>query len=195
MGEQWQVPMESGPETVGTWVPIGTTKPARKNIGAVSVKDGHGQGHFVRQPDGDARQWKARTNSSGSSRTCWWATGVEAAAKRRRAQYGAAAAGRHGQSIQAARARNGMPDMKVLAEVAEAAMNAGNALVQASVEHLEEAERSWDKYVKESGSKIRGFPTKMAAGGGGAGSHERPRSEQLLLQRWRVSGSGRNARS
>ena len=52
-----------------------------------------------------------------------------------------------------------MPDMKVLAEDAEAAMTAGNALVQASVEHLEEAERSWDKYVKESGSKIRGFPT------------------------------------
>ena len=84
---------------------------------------------------------------------------LEAAAKRRRAQYGAAAAGRRGQSIQAARARNGMPDMKVLAEDAEAAMKAGNALVQASVEHLEEAERSWDKYVKESGSKIRGFPT------------------------------------
>ena len=84
---------------------------------------------------------------------------VEAAAKRRRAQYGAAAAGRRGQSIQAARARKGMPDMKVLSEDAEAAMKAGNALVQASVEHLEEAERSWDKYVKESGSKIRGFPT------------------------------------
>ena len=62
-----------------------------------------------------------------------WVNNVEAAAKRRRAQYGAAAAGRHGQSIQAARARNGMPDMKVLAEDAEAAMKAGNALVQASV--------------------------------------------------------------
>ena len=106
---------------------------------------------------------------------------------------GAARASR--QHVRSTRARNGMPDMKVLAEDAEAAMKAGNALVQASVEHLEEAERSWDKYVKESGSKIRGFPTKMAAGGGGAGSHERQRSEQLLLQRWRVSGSGRNARS
>ena len=87
---------------------------------------------------------------------------VEAAAKRRRAQYGAAAAGRHGQSIQAARARNGMPDMKVLAEDAEAAMKAGNALVQASVEHLEEAERSWDKYVKEVGLEDSWLPDREA---------------------------------
>ena len=46
----------------------------------------------------------------------------EAAAKRRRTQHGAAAAGRRGQSIQAKQARNGMPDMKVLQEDAEAAM-------------------------------------------------------------------------
>jgi hypothetical protein len=83
----------------------------------------------------------------------------EAASKRRRAQHGAAAAGRRGQTIQAVQARNGMPDMKILQKDAEAAMKAGNALVQASVEHLEEAERSWDKYVRESGMKVRGFPT------------------------------------
>ena len=69
---------------------------------------------------------------------------AEADTRRLRAQHGAAAAGRRGQSIQAACARNGVPDMKVLAKDAEAAMKAGNALVQASVEHLEEAERSWD---------------------------------------------------
>ena len=83
----------------------------------------------------------------------------EAAAKRRRTQHGAAAAGRRGQSIQAKQARNGMPDMKVLQEDAEAAMKEGNALVQASIEHLDEAERSWDKYVEQSGTKVRGFPT------------------------------------
>ena len=78
----------------------------------------------------------------------------EAAAKRRRAQSGVAAAGRHGQSIQAAkaaRARKGGLDLELLKKDAEEALKAGAGLVQASLEHLEEGERSWDKFVEETG--------------------------------------------
>ena len=31
--------------------------------------------------------------------------------------------------------------------------------MQASLEHLDEAARSWDKFVAESGMKVRGYPT------------------------------------
>ena len=43
-------------------------------------------------------------------------------------------------------------------EVARA-MQKGTALVAASVERLETAERSWDKFVKEGGHKIDGYPS------------------------------------
>ena len=83
----------------------------------------------------------------------------EAARKRRRAQAGVAAAGRCGQSIQAARARKAGLDMKVINKDADDALKAGSGLVQASLEHLDEAERSWDKFVAESGMKIKSYPT------------------------------------
>ena len=38
------------------------------------------------------------------------------------------------------------------------AIKAGTGLVQASLEHLDEAERSWDKFVAELGMKVRGYP-------------------------------------
>ena len=84
---------------------------------------------------------------------------VEAAKRRRRAQHGAAAAGRRGESIKVARALNGAINLKVLEKDADEAIKAGTGLVQASLEHLNEAERSWDKFVAESGMKVRGYPT------------------------------------
>ena len=84
---------------------------------------------------------------------------VEAAKRRRRAQHGAAAAGRRGESIKVARALNGAINLKVLEKDADEAIKAGTGLVQASLEHLDEAERSWDKFVAESGMKVRGYPT------------------------------------
>ena len=84
---------------------------------------------------------------------------VEAAKMRRRVQHGAAAAGRRGESIKVARALNGAINLKVLEKDADEAIKAGTGLVQASLEHLDEAERSWDKFVAESGMKVRGYPT------------------------------------
>ena len=34
-----------------------------------------------------------------------------------------------------------------------------SSTTKASLEHLDEAERSWDKFVAESGMKVRGYPT------------------------------------
>ena len=45
-------------------------------------------------------------------------------------------------------------------EVARA-METGSALLQASLEHLETAERSWDKWVAESGTVIQRYPTEV----------------------------------
>ena len=61
---------------------------------------------------------------------------AEAAKMRRRAQHGAAAAGRRGESIKVARARNGAINLKVLEKDADEAIKAGTGLVQASLEHL-----------------------------------------------------------
>ena len=41
------------------------------------------------------------------------------------------------------------------------AMEAGSALVQASLEHLETAERSWDNWVAENALVIKKFPTEV----------------------------------
>ena len=49
---------------------------------------------------------------------------------------------------------------KVRKEVARA-METGSALVQASLEHLEAAERSWDKWITESGIVIQRYPTEV----------------------------------
>ena len=38
-------------------------------------------------------------------------------------------------------------------------MQKGTALVAASIERLETAERSWDKFVEEGGHVIDGYPT------------------------------------
>ena len=85
----------------------------------------------------------------------------EAKAKRRLAQSGVAAAGRRGQSIQVAKARKVKLDMKVFKKDAEDALKAGAGLVQASLEHLAEAERSWDKFVADTGMKIKSYPTEV----------------------------------
>ena len=88
---------------------------------------------------------------------------AEAAARRQRAQQGAAAAGRVGQAVKRAREKsspsaNSKEDKEVAAEVARS-MKKSNGLVQAAVEHLETAERSWDKFVSESGIVVDGFPS------------------------------------
>ena len=49
---------------------------------------------------------------------------------------------------------------EVQKEVARA-METGSALVQASLEHLATAERSWDKWVAESGIVIERYPTEV----------------------------------
>ena len=49
--------------------------------------------------------------------------------------------------------------MELLKKDAEEALKAGAGLVQASLEHLEEGERSWDKFVEETGMKIKSYPT------------------------------------
>ena len=77
---------------------------------------------------------------------------VEAGAKRQRVQRGVAALGRRGQTMQIrAVAGAGIP-AEVQNEVARA-METGSALLQASLEHLETAERSWDKWVAENDGK------------------------------------------
>ena len=70
----------------------------------------------------------------------------EAGAKRQRVQNGVAAARRKGQATQIRAASPGTVPVEVRTEVAKA-MQDGSALVQASLEHLQTAERSWDKWV------------------------------------------------
>ena len=62
---------------------------------------------------------------------------------------------------------------EVQKEVARA-METGSALVQASLEHLATAERSWDKWVAESGTVIEQYPTDV----------------QVLSYMYRLKGKG-----
>jgi hypothetical protein len=85
-------------------------------------------------------------------------------AQRKRAQHGAAAAARHGQAVKLARARSTKPSAnskedKAIAKEVSRAMKQGKALVQASLERLETAERSWDKHVHDAVVHIDGYPT------------------------------------
>jgi len=48
---------------------------------------------------------------------------------------------------------------QTIAKEVERSMKAGAALVQASIEHLDTAERSWDKHVREGGIKITAYPS------------------------------------
>ena len=83
----------------------------------------------------------------------------EAGEKRQRVQRGVGASGRRGQATQIRAASGKGISAQVRQDVAKA-MQAGSALVQASLEHLETAERSWDKWVREHGSK--GLPLEHA---------------------------------
>ena len=85
---------------------------------------------------------------------------AEAAARRKSVQHGVAAAGRKGKATQLGHARRAKTkeDVAIDNEV-ERAMKKNKALVQASVEHLETAERSWDRYVENGGIVIRRYPT------------------------------------
>ena len=78
-----------------------------------------------------------------------------AAVHRRHAQKGAAAAARRGQAVQVARAQNAKAKSKASAEEVaisrevDRSLKKGTSLVQAAIEHLETAERLWDKFVEE----------------------------------------------
>ena len=50
---------------------------------------------------------------------------------------------------------------KEIAREVQRAMKQGTALVQASLEHLETAERSWDRFVEDGGHTINGYPTEV----------------------------------
>ena len=78
----------------------------------------------------------------------------EAGAKRQRVQRGVAASGRRGQATLIRAAQRDAIPTEVRKEVAKA-MEAGSALVQASLEHLQGAERSWDTWIAEH-DEVRG---------------------------------------
>ena len=82
----------------------------------------------------------------------------EAGAKRHRVQHGVAAAGRKGQATAIRAASLGTVPVEVRTEVAQA-MQAGSALVQASLEHLQTAERSWDKWVADHSVRVNNYPS------------------------------------
>jgi hypothetical protein len=88
-----------------------------------------------------------------------------AAEQRARAQRGAAAAARKGRAVRVARATGKSKRSKAVGEDAaieaevERSMQKGTTLVQAAIEHLETAERLWDKWVQESNVTIDGYPT------------------------------------
>ena len=84
----------------------------------------------------------------------------EAGEKRQRVQRGVAASGRRGQATQIRAASGNGISAQVQQDVARA-LQAGSALVQASLEHLETAERSWDKWVAEHGVVIKNYPTEV----------------------------------
>ena len=50
---------------------------------------------------------------------------------------------------------------KAIDKEVQRAMKQGTGLVQAALEHLETAERSWDKFVREAGHVIDGYPTEV----------------------------------
>ena len=107
-----------------------------------------------------------RTAMDGAHKRQRWTSDLvvgdegEAGAKRQRVQHGVAAAGRKGQATQIRAAAGAGIPAEVRKEVAKA-MEAGSALVQASLEHLETAERSWDKWVAENAVVIKKFPTEV----------------------------------
>ena len=82
----------------------------------------------------------------------------EAGAKRRRVQNGVAASGRKGQATQIRAATTCTIPAEVQKEVAKA-VQAGSALVQASLEQLQSAERSWDNWLAEHGVWVDKYPT------------------------------------
>jgi hypothetical protein len=87
-----------------------------------------------------------------------------AADQRERAQGGAAAAARKGQVVRrakaaaAARAKPSAEEAAIEKEV-ERSMKKGTSLVQAALEHLNTAERLWDKWVKKSCTVINEYPS------------------------------------
>ena len=87
----------------------------------------------------------------------------EASARQKRAQCGAAASGRRGQAVQIARAKvaEASSEDKAVEEEVARAMQQGNGLVQATLEHLETAERSWDRFVELGGEVIDGYPSEV----------------------------------
>ena len=89
--------------------------------------------------------------------------GSKATAKlqRGRAQQGVAAAGRRAQAVQIARGTTNekSAEDKAIDKEVERAMKAGTGLVQAALEHLDTAERSWDRFVEQGGHVIDGYPS------------------------------------
>lgn len=80
-----------------------------------------------------------------------------AASQRRQAQQGAAASARIGQATRLAAAK--ATEARAIAKEVARARKQGTALVQASLERLQTAERSWDKHVDDGGVVIDGYPT------------------------------------
>jgi len=78
-----------------------------------------------------------------------------AASQRLEAQGGVAGEGRVGRRVAAANS-----EVEVAAEV-ERAMKQGTALVQASLEHLDEAKRSWERWLVSSGTVVETFPSEV----------------------------------
>ena len=120
-----------------------------------------------------------RTAMDGAHKRQRWTSDLvvgdegEAGAKRQRVQHGVAAAGRKGQATQIRAAAGAGIPAEVRKEVAKA-MEAGSALVQASLEHLETAERSWDKWVAENAVVIKKFPTEVQVLSAWVGARLRP---------------------
>ena len=84
-----------------------------------------------------------------------------ASQQRQRAQRGAAASARKVHVVQRARAKKKSVSDEDAACEQEAirCLEKGRALVQAAVEHVETAERAWDRWVEDSNVVIDGYPT------------------------------------
>jgi hypothetical protein len=117
-------------------------------------------------------RWRARielTNWSFTQGRGRRQQGGQAVSQRERAQHGAAAAGDgRGQAVQLNRAHKTaeakIKEEKAISKEAKRAMKQGNALVQAAVEHLATAERSFDtgdRFVSLGGHVIKGYPTEV----------------------------------
>ena len=63
--------------------------------------------------------------------------------------------------MQIARAKVAEASSEDKAVEEEVAMQQGNGLVQATLEHLETAERSWDRFVELGGEVIDGYPSEV----------------------------------